>query len=82
MGKNMKYLTAAVVPSVALSVPVLAESGGSGSGGGSAVISAMTSLASEMTSTGTALIPIALGVVGITLVVRYGIKVFKGVAKP
>jgi divalent metal cation (Fe/Co/Zn/Cd) transporter len=46
----------------------------------SAVTSAMSTVASDMISTGTAILPIALGVVGLGLVVSFGIKMFKRIA--
>lgn len=81
MRKKVKYAVAAIVPTVAMAVPVLAEGGASGTAQ-SQVVSSMTSLASDMVATGQALIPIGLTVVGITMVVRYGVRVFKGIAKP
>lgn len=83
MKHKLKYIAFTIGTTAAMAVPVLAEGGGSSSGTGSAeVISAMTSLASDMKSTGLALVPIGLTVVGVTLVVRYGIRVFKAIAKP
>lgn len=46
-----------------------------------AVVGAMTTVAGDMTATATAILPIALGVVGLILVVRYGLKTFKSAAK-
>ena len=80
MKDKIKYAAVAVGSTVAMAVHVLAESGGGSAN--SAVVTAMTSLANDMVSTGTALIPIGLTVVGITMVVRYGVRVFKGIAKP
>lgn len=56
-------------------VAVFAESAGGTAN--SAVVSAMTSAAADMTATGTSLIPIALGVVTLILVVVFGIRFFK-----
>lgn len=64
----------------ASALPVLASGGGSGSAN-EAVVSAMSSTAGDMIATGTAILPVALGVVGLILVVTFGIKIFKGVAK-
>ena len=47
----------------------------------SAVTGAMTTVANDMIATGNAIIPIALTVVGIALVVVFGVKMFKKVAK-
>lgn len=41
----------------------------------------MTTVANDMIATGNAIIPIALTVVGIALVVVFGVKMFKKVAK-
>lgn len=46
-----------------------------------AVVGAMTTVAGDMTATATAILPIALSVVGLILVVRYGLKTFKSAAK-
>ena len=81
MKNKVKYAIAALAPTVAMAVPVFAEGGSSGTAQ-SAVVSSMTTLANDMVATGTALIPIGLTVVGITMVVRYGVRVFKGIAKP
>lgn len=54
----------------------LAESSGN-SGVISALTTAFTSIASDFTSTVTAVLPIALGVVGMIMVVRFGIRFFK-----
>lgn len=43
----------------------------------SALTSAFTSIAADLTSTATAVAPIALGVIGLSLVVIFGIKMFK-----
>lgn len=80
--RNMKTKIAAVMAmlmSIICSFAVFAESAGSAN---SATVTAMTGLASDMTATGSALIPIALGVVGLGLVVIYGVKIFRKIAKP
>lgn len=58
-------------------VPVFADGTGTAN---SDVTTAMTTVANDMVATGTAIIPIALTVVGISLVVIYGIKMFKRIA--
>lgn len=81
MMKNKKSVVAfGLVPGMAVTaMPVLAsEAGGTAN---QAVVSAMTSVANDMTATGTALLPVALGVIGLILVVTFGIKIFKSVAK-
>lgn len=63
----------------ATALPVLAtESSGTAN---SAVTSAMQTTANDMIATGTAVIPIALTVVGLALVVVFGVRLFKKVAK-
>lgn len=47
----------------------------------SAVTGAMQTVANDMVATGNAIIPIALTVVGIALVVVFGVRMFKKVAK-
>lgn len=41
------------------------------------VVNAMTTVANDMKATGNSLIPIALGVVGLAIVVVFGIRIFK-----
>lgn len=45
------------------------------------VTTAMTTVANDMIATGNAIVPIALGVVGIALVVVFGIRIFKMIVK-
>ena len=78
MLEKMKYLVPALSITAASAVPVLAE----GEGGGTAnqaVVTAMQGVAGDMTATGTAILPIALGVVGLAIVVVFGIRIFKKV---
>ena len=79
MREKVKYALAGVATTFAAAVPVLAEGGSSGSAN-SAVVTAMQGVANDMVATGTAVIPIALTVVGITMVARYGIKAFRAVS--
>lgn len=58
-------------------LPVLATESGTANQN---VVSAFTTTANDMTATATALLPIALGVITLLLVVRYGIKFFKSVS--
>ena len=75
-----KVITALVpVAAMVSSVPALAQEA-SGTAN-SAVVTAMTSTAQDMTATGTAILPIALGVIGLILVVTFGIKIFKGIVR-
>lgn len=64
---------------VMTALPVFAEDGTTGTAN-AAVKTAMTNVANDMVATGTEIIPIALTVVGISLVVIYGIKMFKRIA--
>lgn len=60
------------------SLNAFAESAGTAN---SAVTSAMTTVANDMVATGNSIIPIALGVVGLAIVVVFGIRLFKKIAK-
>lgn len=57
---------------------VLAVEGGNVS---SSVVSSLTSIAGDITSTINAIAPIALGIVGIFLAWKYGTKFFKSISK-
>lgn len=76
--KKKLYAILPVVGAVGSASGVMAAESGTAN---SAVVTAMTGVASDMTATGTAILPIALGVVGLVLVVRYGLKVFKTAAR-
>lgn len=69
----------AAVTAVIMGANVFAESAGTAN---SSVTTAMTGLANDMVATGNAMIPIALTVVGIGLVVVFGVRIFKKIAKP
>lgn len=45
-----------------------------------AVVSSMTTVANDMVATATSILPVALTVVGLSLVIVYGIKMFKKIA--
>lgn len=47
----------------------------------SAVVSAMTTTANDMLATGNSIVPVALTVVGLSLVVTFGVRLFRRVAK-
>ncbi|MBC9706234.1 MAG: hypothetical protein H9W81_14915 [Enterococcus sp.] len=47
----------------------------------STVVSSLTSVAGDITSTITQIAPIACGIVGVFLVWKFGIRFFKSVAK-
>lgn len=59
-------------------VPVFADPAGTVN---SDVQTAVTTIANDMVATGNAVVPIALGVVGIALVVVFGIRIFKMIVK-
>ena len=77
ISKRLLVCMLSVISALCMSVAVFAESGGGSGTGGTAVVSAMTGVANDMTSTATSIIPIALGVVGISMVLVFGIKIFK-----
>lgn len=68
----------AVMCTLVCSIAVFAESTGSAN---TAVTGAMQTVANDMIATGNAIIPIALTVVGIALVVVFGVRMFKKIAK-
>lgn len=68
-----------VILAMAMSMAVFAESGGASGTANNAVVGAMTTVANDMVATGNAVIPVALTVVGIALVVIFGIRMFKKV---
>lgn len=76
--KKVVFVMLAVMSALISSVAVFAESSGTAN---SAVTGAMQTVANDMLATGNAIIPIALTVVGISLVVIFGVRMFKKVAK-
>lgn len=80
MGKAKKLLVAmmAVICSLVISSLVFASSTGTAN---TAVTGAMQTVADDMIATGNAVIPIALTVVGISLVVVFGVRMFKKIGK-
>lgn len=66
------------VGAVGCQVPVLAADSGTAN---EAVVSAMSGVAQDMLATGKAIVPIALSVVGLVIVVSFGLKMFKKVAE-
>ena len=74
-----KYIAVFFAAIMAMSVAAFAESTGTAN---TQVVTAMTGLAQDMVATGNAIIPVALTVVGIAMVVLFGIRIFKSVAKP
>lgn len=74
----MKKIFVSIPLAALASVPVLAE-GGSGTAN-SAVVTALSGTANDMVATGMSLIPVAITVVGLSLAVIFGIKLFKKIA--
>lgn len=82
---KVKASVAAMAASAAVfgsALPVLAGETGSSSSGtaNNAVVDALTTTANDMVATGTQILPVALIVVGLALVVTFGIKIFKKVS--
>lgn len=75
--KRRYYMLVASVPAVLSAHGVLAQESGTAN---SAVVSAMTTAANDMTATATSIIPVALGVLTLGLVVVFGIRMFKKVS--
>ena len=76
----MRKAILASVPAVIMTtMPVLAES--TGGTANTAVSGAMQTVANDMIATGNSVIPIALTVVGLAMVVVFGVRMFKKVAK-
>lgn len=63
-------------------MPVLLSEGATGAADAfTAVVNGLTSAASSMSSMIITVVPIALGVVGTVIAVRFGIRFFKSIAK-
>lgn len=78
INKKVMALLVSFALAVMGSLSVFAESTGNAS---TAVTGAMQTVANDMLATGNAIIPIALTVVGLALVVVFGVRIFKKVAK-
>lgn len=78
INKKVMALLVSFALAVMGSLSVFAENTGSAS---NAVTGAMQTVANDMLATGNAIIPIALTVVGLALVVVFGVRIFKKVAK-
>lgn len=75
----MRKLMLCSVPVALMSVmPVMAQEGGTAN---SAVTTAMNTVANDMIATGNSVIPIALTVVGLAMVVVFGVRIFKRIAR-
>lgn len=77
--KKLSVVLMSLLATMLVCVSAFAESGGGTAN--SAVTGAMQTVAGDMIATGNAIIPIALTVVGIALVVVFGVRMFKKVAK-
>lgn len=64
------------MPNFAL-INLIGEGGSASSSAVTAMTTAFTSIAGDMTSTITTVLPIALGVVGLGIVIKFGVKWFK-----
>lgn len=73
-----RFLVAGSGLATILPVTAFAEETGTAN---AAVVSAMTGVANDMVATGNAVIPVALTVVGIALVVVFGVRMFRRIAK-
>lgn len=78
--KKATVMVATAIATAAAAVPVLAEGGSTGSAN-TAVTNAMQTVAGDMIATGNSIVPIALTVVGISLVVIFGVRMFRKIAK-
>lgn len=74
-GKALLLMAVSAVTAVAAGVCASAEASAN-----EAVVTAMTKTANDMVATGTAIVPVALGVIGLSLVVIFGIRMFKRIA--
>lgn len=79
MNKLDKILIAAPI-AFASAVPALANEGATAGTANSDVVNAMTTVANDMKATATAILPVALTVVGLSMVVIFGIKMFRRVS--
>lgn len=77
--KKVTLIIMSILACMICSVCAFAES--TGGTANTAVTGAMQTVANDMVATGNAIIPIALTVVGIAMVVVFGIRMFKKVAK-
>lgn len=76
--KKLSLVLMSLLAVMICSVAAFAESTGTAN---TAVTGAMQTVANDMIATGNSIIPIALTVVGIALVVVFGVRMFKKVAK-
>lgn len=74
--KEIVAATTAVGTTATMVVPALASTGTANQ----AVVDAMTTTSNDMVATGTAIIPVALVVIGLSLVVTFGVKLFKRIS--
>lgn len=79
--KKLSVVLMSMLATMLVCVSAFAESSGGTGTASTAVTGAMQTVANDMIATGNAIIPIALTVVGIALVVVFGVRIFKKVAK-
>lgn len=79
MATKIRIFLSALMISSLVCAPVFAES--SNGTANAAVVSAMTTVSNDMVATAESIIPVALTVVGIALVVVFGVRIFKRIAK-
>jgi hypothetical protein len=77
MKKWLKKIMFAVTTAAVVAVPVIA-SADTPNAAQAAMTTAFTSIAGDITSSITSVLPIALGILGLTLVIRFSVKWFKG----
>lgn len=76
MKKRFMLIVGTVGSIPCMALPVFAESTGTAN---QAVVSAMTSISHDMVATANSIIPVALTTVGLSIVVVFGIRIFKRV---
>lgn len=81
MNMKKKVIVTSLPVALMASIPALASEPGTSGTANSAVVTALTGTANDMVATGTSLIPVALTVVGLSMAVIFGIRLFKKIAK-
>ena len=79
LSKSVKVLLMSAIMTLCLSMAAFANDSGTVS---TATVTAMTSLANDMKATATSLIPIALGVVGLSMVVIFSLGTYNSDPHP
>lgn len=78
MRRKLFFASVPVATFASTGVVLASESNGTAN---TAVTTAMQTVANDMIATGNAIVPIALTVVGISLVVIFGVRMFRKIAK-